>query len=106
MDSVLQMLDIIRAHAALGNHSEVEELAERILSANPPESDAITYSEIVTGLAETYTLMNDSDNALAYLEEALNIPADISIKSIEIDPFWDPLRDLPDFNHLLRKYSP
>jgi len=104
MDVPFQKLDLARAHAVLGHHTEAEELAEQLHRANPPQRDAIVYASLIVGLAESYALMEDHERALDLLAEALRIPCEISVAVLEIDPIWESLRNDPHSQALLRKY--
>lgn len=45
-----------------------------------------------------------NDDAVASLYELLSIPSQYSVKSLEIDPQFDALRDRPTYAALLEKH--
>ena len=56
-------------------------------------------------MATIYTLAGQYDNAIDEIEFVLSIPADVSTKSLRIDPNYIALRDHPRFQALLEKYA-
>jgi len=57
-------------------------------------------------LAFIYTLIGEYDLALDKLKYLLSIPsATMSVPMLRLDPRWDPLRDHPRYNHLMRQHG-
>jgi serine/threonine-protein kinase len=56
-------------------------------------------------LAQIYTMLGEYGKALELLEQLLKNPSEISIKWLQIDPIWKPLRNRPGFMSLITKYS-
>ena len=54
-------------------------------------------------LAKIYTRVGQHDKALNLIDELLSIPCDLSVGLLRLDPVWDPLRNLPRFQALLRE---
>ena len=54
-------------------------------------------------LARIYVLTGDYDAAIDPLEHALSVPSIISVPLLRFDPLWDPLRDHPRFQRIIRK---
>jgi len=72
----------------------------------PVSKDALWGPIYVLNLAEIFVFVRENEAALDKLEYLLSIPcADISVPALRADPTWDPLRGLPRFQQLLKKYS-
>jgi non-specific serine/threonine protein kinase len=93
------------ALAALGRTEEAIREGKRAGELLPLSKDAIYGLPAVTDLAHIYTLLGDYDNALATLDQILSGPSNLSVSMLEIDPRWNRLRDLPEFQRLLVKYA-
>jgi len=52
-------------------------------------------------LARIYSMVGDYDLSIDKLEDLLDIPGELSIHWINLDPAWDPLRDHPRFKELV-----
>ena len=71
----------------------------------PLSKDAFGGMEIMQMAAETYTILGDTDKALATLDEMLQKPSPITVQTLKMNPMWDPLRKDPRFQALLDKYG-
>ena len=71
----------------------------------PLTKDAFGGMEINLMAAETYTILGDTDKALATLDEMLQKPSPVTVQTLKINPMWDPLRKDPRFQALLDKYG-
>jgi hypothetical protein len=56
-------------------------------------------------MAFIYSINGQYDEALKKLDYLLSIPSDCSIGYIKAEPIFAPLRDLPGFAKLVKKYS-
>jgi len=58
-------------------------------------------------LAEIQARAGQPEQAIDLLQRLLAIPAGetVSIRRLELDPVWDPLRNDPRFRALLKKYA-
>ena len=56
-------------------------------------------------LAQIYVMVGEYNKSLLLLEELLNTPSDFSIKMLQADPVWRPLRENPGFKRLVKTYS-
>ncbi|HCO96439.1 MAG TPA: hypothetical protein DIU00_21280 [Phycisphaerales bacterium] len=54
-------------------------------------------------LARIYCMVGDYGLAIYKLEDLLDIPGELSIPWINLDPAWDPLRDHPRFKKLIEQ---
>jgi tetratricopeptide (TPR) repeat protein len=62
-------------------------------------------SREIINLAQIYTLIGEYDKAFSSLEYLLKTPSLFSVKLLQLDPVWEPLKDLPEFHRLIAKYS-
>jgi len=59
----------------------------------------------VEDLAHIYVMVGEYDKAIDRLEDLLSIPGPLSIPLLRLDPAWDPLRNHPRFQDLLRRMN-
>lgn len=72
----------------------------------PVSKDALAGPQYVFYLAEIYAVVGEYEEAINRLDYLLSIPSDaVSVATLRIDPWWDPLREHPQFKTLLAKYS-
>lgn len=55
-------------------------------------------------MAQVNVIVGDYETALDYLEEILSMPSPYTAALVELDPLWEPLRDLPRFRDIIEKY--
>ncbi len=93
-------------YAALGQKDEAIREGKLAVELYPVSKDAFLGPDHVRELAIIYVLVGENEAALDRLEYLLSIPyADISVPVLRADPTWDPLRGLPRFQKLLKKYQ-
>ena len=68
----------------------------------PVARDAFAGPEYVVYLAQLYVSVGENDQAIALLQQAMSIPAGLSVSAalLRLDPTWDPLRKDPRFEKL------
>ena len=94
------------AHAGLGHAKEAMAAGQEAVNLVPVEVDPDRGHARVRDLALIYTMLGHDDAALEELDTLLSIPSDImSVARLELDPLWDPLRDHPGYEQLVKKYS-
>ncbi len=93
-------------YAALRKKDEAIREGKRAVELYPVSKDALIGPIYVDMLARIYVFVGENEAALDKLEYLLSIPiAIISVPTLRADPTWDPLRGLPRFQQLLKKYS-
>jgi serine/threonine-protein kinase len=93
-------------YAALGQRDEAIHEGKLAVELYPVSKDALVGPTYVWNLARIYVFVGEYGAALDKLEYLLSIPNTyISVPVLKADPTWDPLRDLPRFQQLLKKYS-
>ena len=75
------------------------------LELNPPERDAMEGPTRLWDLARIYSLVGERELALETLDRLLSIPADFSVRILEEEPFFDSLRDHPEYQPLVERYQ-
>jgi len=91
------------AYAGLGRKEEAIREGKKGAELVPVSENAVIGPFRVGDLASVYTLTGDYDEALDLIEHLLSIPSWLSIPLLELDPRWDPLRNHPRFQELLKK---
>jgi len=56
-------------------------------------------------LATIYIITGEHDKAIELLEQLLSIPSYVTKSRLKLDPDYDPLRDHPRFQELIKKYE-
>ena len=87
------------AAAGLGLKEEAIAEGRRALEMLPITRDAFAGPEYLLYLAHLYVSVGENDQAIALLQQAMSIPAGLSISAalLRLDPTWDPLRTDPRF---------
>jgi TolB-like protein len=91
------------AYACLGRNVDALESARRASKVLSVEKDALSGSHVLVGLAEVAAHTGQPEQAIEILRRLTSIPAGqvCSVSRLKIDPVWDPIRSLPDFQKLL-----
>jgi serine/threonine protein kinase/Tfp pilus assembly protein PilF len=93
------------ANAGLGHKHKEEAIREGKLAVEilPVSKEAMRGPYRLEDLARIYAMVGEHDEAIEQLEDLLSIPGLISIPLLQLDPAWDPLRNHPRFQKLLRE---
>jgi serine/threonine-protein kinase len=93
------------AAAGLGLKQEAVAEGRRAVEMLPVTRDAFAGPEYLVYLAQLYVSVGENDQAIALLQQAMSIPAGLSISAamLQLDPTWDPLRKDPRFDALARQ---
>jgi tetratricopeptide (TPR) repeat protein len=91
-------------YLALDRKSDAINVAQQTLDLLPPEKDAVLGSGNLAALAEIQAQTGAAAEAVQNLKKLLSMPAGetISIARLKVDPVWDPIRNDPGFQELLR----
>jgi len=92
------------AYLALNRKTEAIETARKAVELLPLEKDAVLGSGNLAALAEIQAQTGAVKEAVENLKTLLSIPAGetISIVRLKVDPVWDPIRNDPGFQDLLK----
>jgi TolB-like protein/Tfp pilus assembly protein PilF len=105
--------DLALVYTALGDKSKALDFAERAMKANPIEKDAVRGPLPVEIFARVCARFGETDRAMTALETLLSIPYDGAMGAsapltpalLRVDPMFDPLRNNPRFQKLLRSFD-
>jgi tetratricopeptide (TPR) repeat protein len=56
-------------------------------------------------LAKIYVMLGEYDKCLEQLDYLLRNPSNISAKLLQLDPFWNPIKESPKFKKMISNYS-
>jgi tetratricopeptide (TPR) repeat protein len=102
-DDTLATTYLSWVYLAVGRNADALRLSRQMADLVPIEKDALIGPCFQSGLAQIEARAGAPEEAIKRLRRLLSIPAGwtVSIARLKIDPFWDPLRDRPDFQQLL-----
>jgi tetratricopeptide (TPR) repeat protein len=90
------------SYAGLKNSVKAIEAGEKAVRLT---NDALSRNDILIELAQIYVMVGDYDNGFRQIDELLKDPSFFSIKLLQLDPVWKPLKDKPKYQELLLKYT-
>ena len=91
-------------YLGLNRHEDALKIAQQTLELLPLERDAPIGTANLASLAEIQAHTGATSDAVGILRRLLAIPAGeiVSIARLKIDPVWDPIRNDPGFQQLLK----
>lgn len=91
-------------YLSLNRKEDAIQIARQALELMPPEKDALLGPANLASLAEIQARTGATGDAVSIIRQLLSIPAGevISIARLKIDPVWDPIRNDPGFQELLK----
>jgi serine/threonine-protein kinase len=102
-DDGFAMTQLSWVYLALGRKADALRMAHRAAEWLPIEKDAFGGPSFAVGLAQIQARTGEAPEAVKTLRHLLSIPAGIavSLNRLKIDPVWDPIRSVPEFQQLL-----
>jgi tetratricopeptide (TPR) repeat protein len=93
------------ALALLGRKEEAPREAKRAVELLPIGKDAFNGPNYLENLMNIYIILGMYEEAITQLEYLLSIPSWISVQVVQLDPRFDPLRNNPRFQTILKKHN-
>ncbi|HEY5991051.1 MAG TPA: hypothetical protein VIU10_00590 [Candidatus Udaeobacter sp.] len=98
-------IQLAKVLACLGEKESALVEAQRATELLPESKDALGGPEITESVAQVHAILGDNARAIEILDGLLNRPSSVTVQGLKINPVWDPLRNDPNFQALLTKYS-
>ena len=92
------------AYAGLGLDYRAISRGEKAVKLLPVSKEAWKGVYLVEDLALIYVMVGKYDDAIKQIKDLLSIPGFLSTKTLELDPRWAPLRNLPEFKKMMESY--
>jgi len=92
------------ANAGKGNKKKAVDEGKKAIELAILNKSKMDESNMILNLAKIYTMIDSFDDALYNIKYSLNNPSLISVKLLQIDPVWKPLRNHPEFKSMLSKH--
>jgi serine/threonine protein kinase/tetratricopeptide (TPR) repeat protein len=94
------------AYAGLGRREDAIREGMLAMDRFPISKDALDGATRMRELAQIYLMVGEQDAALDLIKQLMEMPCDLLSGAIlRLSPFWDPLREHPRFQALLREYG-
>ena len=102
-DDTFAMTALSWVYLALARNADAMRLSRQAADLMSIEKDAVEGPSFQIALAQIEARAGAPEEAIKRLRHLLSIPAGraASIVGLKIDPFWDPIRNRPDFQQLL-----
>jgi serine/threonine-protein kinase len=104
-DAADNHIQLAKVLAYLGEKDSALAEAQRASELLPESKDAFSGPDIAEGVAQVHAIVGENDRAIEILDGLLSRPSSITVQMLKINPIWDPLRNDPNFQALLTKYS-
>jgi tetratricopeptide (TPR) repeat protein len=92
--------------ARLGRKEEAVAEGKKAVELLPESQDPYDGPQGTVALAEIYAWVGEHDEAFQLLDHLLQIPSEITVPVLKLDPVWDPLRTDPRFQKLCEEKQP
>jgi tetratricopeptide (TPR) repeat protein len=91
-----------QAYAGLGNRDKALHSGTVAIKMHPIHSDPYSSGEnILLYIAHIKIALGEYEDAIGHLETLLNIPSQVTVWRLKLDPVCDPIRDHPRFQQLI-----
>src|SRR5437588_3587966 len=91
--------------AALGQKEEAIKEGKRAVELLPESQDAFDGPHATAALAQICAWTGEFDEAFRLLDHLLDVPSDVTVVMLKLEPMRDSLRKDPRFQSLIDKYS-
>jgi len=93
------------AYAGLGRSSDAILSAQRFRASQSSAQDALSDPRAAKVSARILSQAGVVDQAVRFLEEVLRGFSAVSVRTLRVDPLYDPIRNDPRFQELLERYG-
>ena len=93
------------AYAGLGLGQKAIAAGEKAVRIMPVEKEAWKGVYLIEDMAYIYVLLGNYPEAMKKLDYLLSIPGPLSVKILELDPKWAPLKNQQGFKEMLGKHK-
>ena len=108
--SIVETPDDSRLHGALGialaglglKGKAIEE-GTKAVSLLPMTKDTYFGIYRIEDMAKIYVMTGDYDKALEQISFLLSHPGPLSVRMLQLDPIWKPLREMPEFKKIIKR---
>jgi TolB-like protein/Flp pilus assembly protein TadD len=97
--------NLAKGYAGLGRFQEAIAQAKTAVELMPVSKDALVGADMLSDLADVYIGAGEHELAIDLLDTLLRIPSKVQVMNIRLHPKYDPLRDIPRFEAMLKKYE-
>jgi serine/threonine protein kinase len=104
-DSYTDLANLGAAYAGLGLKEAAVREGKLAVTLCPISKDALDGADYLINLVGIYIQVGEYDAAIDQLDYLLSIPSELSVYRLSYDPIYDPLRDHPRFQALIKKYD-
>ncbi len=94
-----------QAYAGKGNKDFAVAEGKKAIELAVANKNKMDESDMIVNLAQIYSVLGLSDDALSNIEYLLKNPSSFSTKLLLLDPVWRPLYSCAQFKSLIEKYS-
>jgi tetratricopeptide (TPR) repeat protein len=91
------------AYAGLGQKGKAIEAGAKAVVLLPISKDAYFGVYRIEDLARIYVMVGDYEKALVQIKLLLSHPSLLSVKMLQLDPVWKPLREMPEFKKIIKR---
>jgi len=93
------------AYAGIGMKEKFLEETELVENLMPFQHDNYEGTERKVIQIELFIWLSEYDQAIELVDQMLSIPSDLTVNELKLFPIYDPLRDHPRFQEVLKKYG-
>ena len=93
------------AYALVGEKEKAIEAGKRAVDLTPMTSDAMSGHTYLLMLARIYAWVDEPYLAVKAIHTAMTTPGWVSVSTLKFNPYWDPIREDPRFQEILKMHS-
>jgi serine/threonine-protein kinase len=93
-----------KLYAKYGRREDAIREAHRAEEAIPISEDAVDGPDILCEVIDILVMTGEYEAAFDRLDHLMSVPCNYTMRLFELDPLYEPLRDMPRYRELLEKY--